>query len=204
MKRPITVFILILLAFPVTTSAATTTWNKKAHTFRVSYPKIAVKLAETFVFEGKDTANNFGFFPSGGESGTNINSEAHLFIDKKQGKAVKIVVARLNRGYWKSDLTDRIKNPLDRGEIKGERYRYKYAVMAAKSKNGGCLLINRIARTFGASKQTLMECYYIQDVAKKLGNYSKWEKANTLDEDQRSFLSTFIQKSKTEVQFMKP
>jgi hypothetical protein len=44
----------------------------------------------------------------------------------------------------------------------------------------------------------------IQDVAKKLGNYSKWEKANTLDEDQRSFLSTFIQKSKTEVQFMKP
>jgi hypothetical protein len=202
MIRLIAMFILLLL--PATTGAMTTTWDEKAHIFRVSYPKIAVKLADSFVFNGKDASNNFGFFSSGGESGTNINSEAHLFLDQKRGKAVKIVIANLNRGYWKSDLSDRIKNPLDKGEIKGERHKYRYVVMAAKTQNGGCLLINRVARIYGANKQTLLECYYIQDVASKLGNYSKWEKANALDEGQRALLSTFIQDSKKEIQFINP
>jgi hypothetical protein len=202
MIRLITAFILLLL--PATTGAMTTTWDEKAHIFRVSYPKIAVKLADTFVFNTKDRSNNFGFFSSGGESCTNINSEAHLFLDQKQDKVVKIVIANLNRGYWRSDLTDQIKNPLDKGEIKGERHKYRYAIMAAQSKNGGCLLINRIARIYGANKQTLLECYYIQDVASKLGRYSKWEKANALNEAQRAFLSTFIQNSLKEVQFIKP
>jgi hypothetical protein len=196
------VFIFVLL--PATASAMTTTWNEKAHTFRVSYPKIAIQIANGFVFKSKDTSNNFGFFASGGESGTNINSETHLFFNQKQGKAIKIVIARLNRGFWKSDLTNRIKNPLDKGEIEGARHKYRYAVIATKSKSGGCLLINRIARIYGANKDTLLECYYIQEVASKLGDYSKWEKANALDEGQRAFLSAFIQNSKKEIQFIKP
>ena len=195
-------FILVLL--PATASAMTSTWDEKAHTFRVSYPKIAVKIANSFVFEKKDTSNNFGFFASGGESGTNINSETHLFFDQKQGKAIKIVIASLTHGFWKSDLTDRIKNPLDKGEIEGARYKYRYAVMATKSKSGGGLLINRIARIYGANKDTLLECYYIQEVPPKLGDYSKWEKANALDEGQKAFLSAFIQNSKQEIQFIKP
>jgi hypothetical protein len=202
MIQRIIAFILILL--PVTANALTTTWDEKAHTFRVSYPKIAVQIANGFVFEKKDTSNKFGFFASGGESGTNINSETNLFFDQKKGKAIKIVIARLNRGFWKSDLTDRIKNPLDKGKIEGARYKYRYAVMATESKGGGCLLINRMARIFGANKDTLLECYYIQEVTSKLGNYSQWENASTLNEGQRGFLSTFIQNSQKELRFIKP
>jgi hypothetical protein len=202
MIRLILIFILFLL--PATTHARSTTWDKTAHTLRVSYPKIAVQIANGFVFKGKDTSNNFGFFASGGESGTNIKSDTHLFFDQKRGKAIKIVIASLNRGYWRSDLTDRIKNPLDKGEIEGERYKYRYAITAAKSKKGGCLLINRIARIYGANKDTLLECFYIQEVASKLGDYAKWAKANTLNEGQRAFLTTFIQDSKTDIQFIEP
>jgi hypothetical protein len=202
MFRRLMVFIIVLL--PATAGAMTTTWDEKAHIFRVSYPKIAVQIADGFAFNKKDTSNNFGFFSSGGESGTNIKSESHLFFDQKQGKAIKIVIARLTRGFWRSDFTDKIKNPLDKGEIEGARHKFRYAVMASKSKNGGCLLINRIARLYGARKDILLECFYFLEVASKLGDYSKWEKPNALNEDQRAFLSTFIQNSKKEIQFIEP
>lgn len=195
--------LLLLFLMPSVSSAMTTTWDKTEHIFRVSYPKMAVKVPSGFVFKGKESGNKFGFFSSGGESGTNINSESNLFQNKKEKKAIKIVIATLNRGYWKSNLTDKIKNPLDSGKMDGAGRSYQYAVTAVKAKDGGCILVNRFARIYGADKDTLVECYYIQQLDSSQGTHSKWQHPNTFSDQQRAFLSAFVEKSMKEMRFIK-
>lgn len=195
--------LVFLILTPSTSHAISTNWDKNERVFRVSYPRVAVKITNGFVFQGKEAGNKFGFFSSGGEGGTNINSESNLFRNKKEKKAIKIVIATLNRGYWKSNLTDKIKNPLDSGRLDGAGRSYDYAVTSVKAKGGGCLLVNRFARIYGADKDTLVECYYIQQVDSSQGNFSKWQHPNTLSDKQRAFLSAFVEKSMQEMRFIK-
>jgi hypothetical protein len=172
------------------------------NTFYASNPSVAVKLADTFRQIEQKKDNSFSFFTNIGLSGTSIDIENYRFYDRMRMKQFVINIKRLNKGYWNPNLNNGIPSPLETGEETEGGRKYQYSIFAVKTPEKTDLLIKRFARCSGGMNQTMIEYFYMQQIAPFLGDVSKWQDPGNLTDEQNSFLSQFKADCEKDIHFI--
>jgi hypothetical protein len=173
------------------------------HTFISSYPQVAVKIDQNFVYKGEEAKNDFLLYDRGGESGSNFKRENYCFINASEKQAFSICFTTMVKGYWRPNLNLGIPHLLISGNETLAGDSYQTAVWAYQQPSGRCLLMKRLGRFVGAKGNCVFKIIFSQEIKPELGPCSRWQDASMLNSEQRAFLESFLKSAERDMEIVK-
>lgn len=171
------------------------------NTFYASNPNMAVKIANTFQQADQNKKRGFSMY-SGRMGGSNIDTEGFKFSNNAQKTDFIIIIRKTRSGYWRSNLNAGLRNHLEAGKIEESGRQYHYTIFADKGPDNKYYLVNRFARLYGATNQTLIEYFYTREIDSNADDFNRWRDPNRLKQGQKNLLSQFKDDCERDIQFI--
>ena len=132
-----------------------------------------------------------------------FQSEKYIFFNRKRQEIIMITIARLSHeGYWLSDPSIGIPNPLEHGIYTQNGYKYHYVMFAHKDAEDRCMLVKLYTKVSGSPGSMLQRICYMKQIKPRLGDYDQWKDPKILSPEQSAFISEFDASSKRDIQFI--